>query len=112
MGLGFLIVAGAPDVRVLTAGLLVRGAAAGVYRPAGLTLISRGARRRGTVFACHGAAGNVGVAIGPLLAAVLLTVLGWRPSSCPRPPSSPSSRVGPRGAASRRTTDRRPTDPY
>jgi hypothetical protein len=43
MGLGFLIVAGAPDVRVLTAGLLVRGAAAGVYRPAGLTLISRGA---------------------------------------------------------------------
>jgi MFS family permease len=78
MGAGFLVVAAAPTVPVLAAGLLLWGAAASIYHPAGLTLISRGATERGTAFAYHGMAGNVGVATGPLLGAVLLAFFGWR----------------------------------
>ena len=78
MGAGFLLVSAAPTVTVLAVGLLVWGAAASLYHPAGLTLISRGATERGTAFAYHGMAGNVGVATGPLLGAILLVFFGWR----------------------------------
>jgi len=78
MGASFLLLSAAPNVAVLTAGLLLWGVAASIYHPAGLSLISRGAKARGTAFAYHGAAGNVGVATGPLLAAVLLIFFGWR----------------------------------
>lgn len=78
MGGAFALVSLAPNVVVLAVGLLVWGAAASIYHPAGLALLSRGARERGTAFAYHGAAGNVGVATGPLLAAVLLAFFGWR----------------------------------
>jgi MFS family permease len=71
-------VSAAPNPAVLSAGLLLWGVAAGVYHPAGLSLISRGTTERGTAFAYHGAAGNVGVATGPLLGTVLLAFLGWR----------------------------------
>ncbi|WP_226007574.1 MFS transporter [Natrinema salinisoli] len=78
MGAAFAVVAGAPNVAVLTIGLVLWGAAASLYHPAGLALLSRGTKERGTAFAYHGAAGNVGVATGPLLAAVLLAFVGWR----------------------------------
>jgi MFS family permease len=78
MGGGFLLVAAAPNLPALAAGLLLWGAAASIYHPAGLTLISRGAEERGTAFAYHGFAGNVGVATGPLLGAILLAFFGWR----------------------------------
>jgi MFS family permease len=78
MGVGFLVVSAAPNLAVVSVGLLVWGIAASVYHPAGLALISRGAKERGTAFAYHGAAGNVGVATGPLLGAVLLAFFGWR----------------------------------
>lgn len=78
MGAGFLLLSVAPNVIVLSVGLLLWGAAASIYHPAGLALISRGAKQRGTAFAYHGAAGNVGVATGPLLGAVLLAFFGWR----------------------------------
>lgn len=78
MGASFLLMSAAPNVAVLSVGLLLWGIAASVYHPAGLSLISRGAKERGTAFAYHGAAGNVGVATGPLLGAVLLVFLEWR----------------------------------
>lgn len=78
MGGAFALVSVAPNVFVLTAGLLVWGAAASIYHPAGLALLSRGAHQRGAAFAYHGMAGNVGVALGPLLATVLLAFVGWR----------------------------------
>lgn len=74
----FALVAVAPNVAVLTVGLLLWGAAASLYHPAGLALLSRGTKERGTAFAYHGAAGNVGVATGPLLAAILLAFVDWR----------------------------------
>ena len=78
MGAGFVLVSLAPNIVILTLGLLVWGAAASIYHPAGLSLISRGAKERGTAFAYHGAAGNVGVATGPLLAAFFLVFFDWR----------------------------------
>lgn len=78
MGGGFLVVSIAPNVTVLTFALLLWGTAASIYHPAGLSLLTRGTHERGTALGYHGAAGNIGTAIGPLVAAVLLTVLNWR----------------------------------
>jgi len=78
MGGAFLLLAAAPNVVVITLALVVWGAAASVYHPAGLSLISKGVRARGTGFAYHGMAGNLGIGLGPLAAAVLLLFLGWR----------------------------------
>lgn len=78
MGTAFAVLSIATNVIVVAAGLLLWGAAASVYHPAGLALISRGTKERGTAFAYHGVAGNVGVATGPLLAAVLLMFFEWR----------------------------------
>ncbi|MDL5360756.1 MFS transporter [Halalkalicoccus sp. NIPERK01] len=78
MGGGFFLLALAPNVYTLGLAIVVWGAAASIYHPAGLSLISRGAEERGTVFAYHGVGGNVGTAFGPLLAALLLIFLDWR----------------------------------
>lgn len=78
MGGGFFLLALAPNVLTLTGAIVIWGIAASIYHPAGLSLISRGATERGTVFAYHGVGGNVGTAFGPLLAAFLLLFLDWR----------------------------------
>ncbi|MCL7417726.1 MAG: MFS transporter [Halalkalicoccus sp.] len=78
MGGGFFLLALAPNVYTLGLAIVVWGAAASIYHPAGLSLISRGAEERGTVFAYHGVGGNIGTAFGPLLAAFLLIFLDWR----------------------------------
>lgn len=78
MGGGFVLLSIAPNVIVLALGLLLWGLAASVYHPAGLSLISRGAKERGTAFAYHGLAGNLGVAVGPFLGAILLAFFHWR----------------------------------
>ena len=77
MGGSFFLLGVAPDLVVVTVSLLLWGLAASVYHPAGLTLISKGMRARGTGFAYHGAAGNVGIGLGPLLTAVLLLLFDW-----------------------------------
>lgn len=78
MGLGFLLLGAAPNVAAVATALAVWGAAASVYHPAALALLSRGTERRGAAFAYHGVAGNVGTVVGPLAAALLLTFLEWR----------------------------------
>ncbi len=78
MGLSFLALSLAPGVVGVTVALALWGAAASVYHPAGLTLISNGVRERGRGFAYHGMAGNVGIAGGPLLTAVMLLAFDWR----------------------------------
>ncbi|WP_251344397.1 MFS transporter [Haloplanus halophilus] len=77
MGGSFLLLGVAPDLVVVTLALLLWGLAASVYHPAGLTLISKGVTERGTGFAYHGVAGNVGIGLGPLLTALLLLVFDW-----------------------------------
>lgn len=77
MGGSFLLLGAAPNVVVVAVALLLWGFAASVYHPAGLALISKGITRRGTGFAYHGIAGNVGIGLGPFLTAVLLLFLDW-----------------------------------
>ncbi|MDS0294823.1 MFS transporter [Halogeometricum luteum] len=73
----FVLLGLSPNLVVVTLALLCWGAAASVYHPAGLALISKGVDERGTGFAYHGIAGNVGIGLGPLLTAVLLMFLDW-----------------------------------
>lgn len=78
MGTAYLLLGLAPSMVIIALALIVWGAAASVYHPAGLSLISKGVTQRGTGFAYHGMAGNIGIGIGPLLAAVLLLFVDWR----------------------------------
>jgi MFS family permease len=77
MGASFLLLAVAPGLVAVTVALLVWGLAASVYHPAGLALLSKGVEERGTGFAYHGIAGNVGQGGGPLATTVLLLFFDW-----------------------------------
>ncbi|GAB7093243.1 MFS transporter [Halolamina litorea] len=66
-----------PAVVAIAIALVLWGAAASVYHPAGLTLISTGVDERGRGFALHGMAGNIGIAAGPLATTVLLAFMPW-----------------------------------
>jgi MFS family permease len=78
MGGSFLLLWVAPGLVTVALALLVWGAAASVYHPAGLTLISTGVQERGRGFAYHGVAGNLGIGLGPLATTLLLLVVDWR----------------------------------
>ena len=78
MGAAFLLLSVAPSVPVIAVALGLWGLSASVYHPAGLALISKGVEARGTGFAYHGMAGNTGIALGPLVTALLLLVADWR----------------------------------
>ncbi|MXV62690.1 MFS transporter [Natronorubrum sp. JWXQ-INN-674] len=78
MSASFVALAFATSIYALAAGLLCWGIFASIYHPAGLALISTGVDERGTVFARHGIAGNVGIALGPFATATLLLALDWR----------------------------------
>jgi MFS family permease len=78
MSAAFLLLWVAPGLLAVTFALLVWGAAASVYHPAGLALISKGVDERGTGFAYHGIAGNLGIGLGPLATTVLMLALDWR----------------------------------
>ncbi|MGM0471452.1 MAG: MFS transporter [Bacillota bacterium] len=62
----------------LSVALILLGAAAGLYHPAGLTLLSKKIPERGTALGLHGVGGNIGVSLLPLLAGVLLLFIDWR----------------------------------
>ena len=78
MGASFLILGFAQGLLSITIALSLWGLSASVYHPAGLSLISTGVEERGSAFAYHGMAGNVGIAMGPLLTAILLIAFDWR----------------------------------
>jgi MFS family permease len=78
MAIGFATLSLAPSVYFVGLSLAIWGTFAGIYHPAGMSLISTGTERRGTIFAYHGMAGNIGTALGPFVAATLLLFLDWR----------------------------------
>lgn len=78
MGVSFVALSFATSVAFLALAIGLWGAAASIYHPAGLSLISTGVTESGSGFAYHGMAGNVGIAFGPLVAVVLLWVTDWR----------------------------------
>ncbi len=77
MGGSFALLSLAPSVAVVVVALVCWGIAASVYHPSGLSLISKGVDERGRGFALHGMAGNLGIALGPLVTALLLLVVDW-----------------------------------
>ena len=78
MGASFLLLSFAQGVIMITIALAIWGIAASIHHPAALALISTGVDDQGTGFAYHGMAGNLGIAIGPLVTALLLLVFDWR----------------------------------
>jgi MFS family permease len=78
MAVAFLLLGVAPGLLAVAFALLVWGVSASVYHPAGLSLVSKGVRERGTGFAYHGMAGNLGIGLGPLVTTVLLLAFDWR----------------------------------
>lgn len=77
MGVGFALLGMAQNLFMLIAAIVIWGICASIYHPAGLSLISRSADDRGMVFAYHGAAGNIGTAIGPIFVLFMLIFLDW-----------------------------------
>lgn len=78
MGCAYLLLGVSGGMVAITLALIVWGISASVYHPAGLSLISKGVNERGTGFAYHGIAGNLGIGLGPLIVTVLLLVIDWR----------------------------------
>jgi MFS family permease len=78
MGASFVVLGVAPSLPVVALALVLWGVAASVYHPSGLSLVSKGVEDRGRAFAFHGMAGNLGIALGPLVTTLLLVVFDWR----------------------------------
>ncbi|MCL9816911.1 MFS transporter [Natronocalculus amylovorans] len=78
MGLSFAAISLTTSIVTLAIALIIWGAAASIYHPAGLSLISRNATQRGTVLGYHGAGGSLGTVIVPLVAIALLSIFDWR----------------------------------
>lgn len=74
------VMAAAPSFPAFAAGMILLGLAAGLYHPAGLSLLSRGVAsgERGRAIGIHGMGGNFGEAVAPAWAAVFAHHLGWR----------------------------------
>jgi MFS family permease len=83
-GAGWLPIDGVAPLSVpgpiwaISIALALWGIAASAYHPAGLTLLSTAVEQRGRGLALHGAAGNVGIAAGPLATILLLEVVAWQ----------------------------------
>jgi MFS family permease len=79
-GVAALLAAAAPNVAVLTIALVIMGVLGGLYHPAGLSLITRGVRQRARALGIHGAGGNIGTALAPLIAGGVAGIWSWRAS--------------------------------
>lgn len=74
------LVAVSPNVPVLALSLALLGAAIGLYHPAGVAMVATVRHRRGLAFAAHGIAGNIGVALAPVIGIGIAIAFGWRAS--------------------------------
>lgn len=73
-----ILVAMASSVYLFAFGLLILGASASLYHPAGLALLSRSTSRTGHAMGLHGMAGNMGLACAPVVAGSIAAIWGWR----------------------------------
>ena len=78
MGASFLLLSTAQGIVMIAVALALWGVAASIHHPAALALISTGVDDQGTGFAYHGMAGNIGIALGPLVTALMLLAFDWR----------------------------------
>ncbi|MFQ5552553.1 MAG: MFS transporter [Thermoplasmata archaeon] len=73
-----LLVALAQTLLQLTLALALLGLFLSPHHPSGTAMITREVRQQGRGFGYHGMGGSIGVALGPLVAALLLLSLEWR----------------------------------
>ncbi|MDQ2052528.1 MFS transporter [Natronolimnohabitans sp. A-GB9] len=78
MAASFVLVGLSGSILILGAAIAFWGITASVYHPAGLALLSTRVKRTGTALGYHGIGGNLGIAIGPLVTALLLLWFDWR----------------------------------
>ncbi len=77
VALGSLVTALAGGLAMLAVGVTLLGLAAGLYHPAGLTLVSANLRQDGRGMGYHGIAGSGGMALGNFIGAGILAVASW-----------------------------------
>jgi MFS family permease len=73
-----LLIAASPGLILFTAGLAVLGALGSVYHPMANSLLTSKIKNYGIALGIHGAAGNLGLAVAPILAALIGSRWGWR----------------------------------
>jgi MFS transporter, FSR family, fosmidomycin resistance protein len=78
LGVASLAASEAPNGRVLSLSLALMGACASVFRPVGMSLISRAIDARGRALGVMGVVGNAAIALTPIITAALCTRLGWQ----------------------------------
>jgi MFS family permease len=78
MGVSAIAVGLSLNIYMLGLCFLVLGLALGIYHPTGAATIARIVRQRGVGFAYHGIGGNIGIALGPIMAGATASLLGWR----------------------------------
>lgn len=76
--LASLVVAFSPNLLLFTAGLAVLGGLGSIYHPMVNSLITSKVKQYGIALGIHGAAGNVGLALTPVLASLIASRWGWR----------------------------------
>lgn len=79
-GAAALLAAASPNISVLTIALVLMGLLGGLYHPAGLSFITRSVRQRARALGIHGAGGNLGTALAPLIAGGVAGIWSWRGS--------------------------------
>ena len=72
------IVSLTPTIYIFAAAFTILGFAIGLYHPVGVSLITRGVRKRAMALGYHGMAGNLGIALAPALAGLLISQASWR----------------------------------
>lgn len=80
MGAASIAVGLSPNVYLLGAALFALGVAIGILHPTGAAFVARISPHRGQGFGYFGIGGNLGIALGPIMAGVIASALGWRAS--------------------------------
>ena len=77
---GILVLAGAPDFRMLLVGEVIAGVGGSTYHPAGMSLISdiESGDTEGSAMGVHGLGGVAGTALAPALVGGLAALYDWR----------------------------------
>ncbi len=73
-----LLVAFSSNFILFTAGLALLGALGSVYHPLMNSLITSKVKEYGVALGVHGAAGNIGLALTPVIAGLIASRWGWR----------------------------------
>jgi MFS family permease len=77
-GIASIVVGLSPNIYVLGVALAVLGLALGIFHPAGSAFITKATQNRGIAFGYLGVGGNLGVALGPIMAGAIASSLNWR----------------------------------